>query len=311
MNYGEIFVKAAKITWKHKVLWLPAMFLSIFTIAYSVGTTWWSESMTAMSTELQQNPERMPSSFLSSMGLFFLFAILMMIISSVLGVFNTIIVSRGAFKAEQGEERLTIAGLIRDSLPFFWRVFGMSLFMGLALMIAMIPIVCFLWVAVFSIALSSIQTTGTTTGLWLAYIPMLLCVIPVVLAYTGFAEQTFLAIIVENDSFGNALSRGWNIFRRNLGVNFLMAFLLGLLTWIVSYLVALPMQPLATRLLFTGGNSDILTTLLYLGLSLIYVAVFVIVQGVISAFYQSAWTLTFLRLTKPSVLSEPAPAENV
>ncbi len=50
---------------------------------------------------------------------------------------------RGTLQAEEGAERLSFGELFRGSMPFFWRVFGLTFLIGLIFMLLFVPLMLF------------------------------------------------------------------------------------------------------------------------------------------------------------------------
>jgi hypothetical protein len=104
----------------------------------------------------------------------------------------------------------------------------------------------------------------------------------------------------------DALKRGWDVFRDNLGEMVLMGLVLVLGGMIVSFVVAMPMIltiiPLMMGIIAAiAGDSGALVAggVVVSGLCCVaYLPVLIIVSGIVRAYIGTAWTLTYLRLTK-------------
>ena len=112
------------------------------------------------------------------------------------------------------------------------------------------------------------------------------------------------------------MRRGWDVFRQNLGPMLLMGLILFILALVVGFLLALPIFltvfPAAFAYAgFQSAGSSVPNGLLVLAVVCvcIYVPFLIVLQGIEMAYLQSAWTLTYLRLTRPR--SQPAPESPV
>jgi hypothetical protein len=96
-----------------------------------------------------------------------------------------------------------------------------------------------------------------------------------------------------------ALSQGWEIFRKNLGPIILMAIILGVLGIVVGIIIALPVFLIVFPAAFALGNGQN-STPLYLGVICfcLYLPVLILLNGILIAYTESAWTLTYMRLTR-------------
>src|SRR5262245_3914910 len=141
-------------------------------------------------------------------GLVILFLILILLFI-FLGTVGKIGLIRGTYQAEQGAETLIFGELFSGSTPYFWRVFGLSFLVGLVFLILFIPIVLF---GVF------------TAGIGFACLLPLICLfIPISIVVNIVIEQANNAMVLEDLTIMNGLSRGWDIVKSNIGPVILMA----------------------------------------------------------------------------------------
>jgi hypothetical protein len=146
-----------------------------------------------------------------------------------------------------------------------------------------------------------------TLGLALICLLPLCCVlIPVFWVLTTFVEMANVAVVVEDLSIIDGLKRGWQVFRDNIGEMIVIGLVLVLGGMIVSMLIALPMILTVIPLMLgviaaVSGDTQALAAggVLVSALCCIaYLPVLIVVGGIIRAYIGSAWTLTYLRLTR-------------
>ena len=77
------------------------------------------------------------------MVLFVVVLLLLIVLAYLLGTIGRIGLMRGTRKADGGAERLGFGELWSESLPFFWRVFGLSFLLGLAFLVILLPLILF------------------------------------------------------------------------------------------------------------------------------------------------------------------------
>jgi hypothetical protein len=225
--------------------------------------------------------------------------LLLAVVSIFLGTIGRIGLIKGSFEAEQGAERLVFGELFSASMPYFWRVFGLSFLIGLAFFIILVPIILVGVLSVIGIA---------------CLIPIICLLVPVGFVVGIIIEQANRAIVLEDLGIFDALKRGWEIARSNIGPMIIMALILFGITLVLGIIIALPIFIIVfpTIFAFVMGEGQSFTPL-YLALACIclYAPVSWLLNGILTTFTQSAWTLTYLRLTQnpetpeAPVLTEP------
>jgi len=219
----------------------------------------------------------------------------------VLGTIGRIGLVKGTLEGDQGVASLSFGGLFQEVRPFFWRVIGLGLLLALVFLIIGGTFAAFVaGIAIFTLGLGVI------------------CLIPVfcLLAPLGWfvgiiVQQAYVALITDDLSIANALQRGWEVTRQNLGPVILMGLILNIGVIIIGGgLIALPFTAIALPALggiVIGTDAAVRGGLLLAGLCFVaYLPVMIVLGGVIRTFYESAWTLTYLRLTRPQQISMEA-----
>lgn len=320
MNFGEILSRAWNIIWKHKVLWLFGVLASCSqrsssggggggggsSMQTSGGNNWNGEVPRGLQ-EFFFNLER----FFNQIegweivgivaGIIFVFLLLWLLFLA-LGTIGRIGLIQGTIESEEDAEKLTFGGLFKSGKPFFWRILGLNLLISLAaLALAMVLIIPLVLLTVFTFGV----------GL-LCLMPLLCLLVPTGWLIQVIIQQANIALIVEDLNIFEAIQRGWDVFRANWGNLVVMALILGIGGAIVGFIIALPFLLIIIPVAISAAVGSIAESeiafgggLVVGGLCLIaYFPILILLSGVLQAYIQTAWTLTYLRLTSPS--AEPA-----
>lgn len=322
MDFGEVLKTAWKITWRFKVLWLFGILASCgsrsgggFNSGYSTSSSKTPGAPPNLPPGFPEDVQRLirffenPAVLAGLLGLICLVVLVTLFISTM----GRIGLIRGALAAEGGAERLTFGGLWRESTPYFWRVLGLTLLFALPFFIifglAAVGIV---------LALANVGTAeeGAAVGLMFLLLCPLACVVLLLSFLLGLVfPQAENAIVVENRSFLNGLQRGWEVFAGNLGPILILWLILFLITLAISIGMAAPLlvviMPLFASAALTQNEAFSYLPLIAAGLCITaYLPVSLLVNGILTTYTQSAWTLTYLRLTRPAPLEAGIAAAN-
>jgi hypothetical protein len=199
----------------------------------------------------------------------------------------------GALKAANGTERLAFREVVRESLPYFWRVLGLYFLFGTVWMLI-----------VFVFMGLNIGISVLTLGLGsLCMVPLFILIFPVVLVGYSVLELAQAAIISDDARTMNAISKGWQLFRRNILPVTLLMLILYFGISIISGIFMVPiMVPMMLFPLSMDASGEFNTSMLwiFLGLFPVMMMLMMVVQGILMAFFQSAWAVAYLRLNLPS-----------
>jgi len=310
VNFAEILDRAWQIVWKHKILWIFGIFAGCARGrgGGAGGGSGWRES-----GPYDSGPGAAMNQFFGSVGqwvgehlwvvaLFILLALALAALAIFLGTMGRIGLIRGTFQADQGAERLVFNELFRGGLPYFWRVFGLTFLIGLAFFIIFLPLVLF-----------GIVTAGVG----------FLCILPLLclLALLGWGVGILVrladaAMVVEDLSLVQGMRRAWEVASKKVGPVLVIWLITALIGLVVGLVIAMPVLlivvPAAVGYFATGqGVSS--AFLVAGGVCLtIYLPVLVVANGVLIAYIESVWTLTFLRLTRLPQIAEgltPSPVD--
>ncbi len=285
-NFGEVLARAGQITWKYKNLWFAGIVIGLIGIILALISLTLSPSLFSFTDSSEVNGQLPSILWVNGLTIF------VSILSIPIYVIAMAIPSLGTLRLEKGSETLNFGELIKGTLPYFWRILGVLLLVWLGTFIVMLA---FMACAV----VLSMVTFGIGS---LCIFPVL---IPLVILVLAMMEQGMAAVLVDDLGVSNALQRAWELIKKNLGVMALMSIIIYLGSMIAGMIISVPMMiPMfgfMTNMM--GSEPDIQSferlfhnmMLWMLAFSPLY-AVF---QGVLLTFMQSAWTLTYMRLTKP------------
>src|SRR4030065_161277 len=96
-------------------------------------------------------------------------------------------------------------------MPYFWRVLGLSLLIGLMFLLIFLPLIFF-----------GVITAGIG---FICIIPLLCLLIPISWAVMVVIEQAKAAIVLEDLGIGDGLRRGWEVVRAHVGELIVMALI--------------------------------------------------------------------------------------
>ncbi|NOY99775.1 MAG: hypothetical protein GXP40_11335 [Chloroflexi bacterium] len=315
MNYGEVLTRAWQIVWKYKVLWLFGIFAGCTSRRGPSfnGGSGYQGGGGDFPPELVQRMERFLS-VLEKPGIIIALVVLVLLLWAVsifLGTVGRIGLIRGTVQAEAGVEQLGFGELFSGSMQYFWKLFGMSVVVGLPFLI----IFAVLFAGIIFAAIAADSGGTASEAALMALIPVIcvlfLAILIVSLVVGVIVQQAQNALVIEALGIFPALKRGWFVVKDNLGPILLMTLLLFIIGAVAGVLLALPVMLVVFPAMVTfilGGSNASMTPLIFAGLCLVaYAPVSIIANGVLIAYIQSAWTLTYLRLTaqEPELKDEP------
>ncbi|HTX92836.1 MAG TPA: hypothetical protein VMC09_16620 [Anaerolineales bacterium] len=299
MDYGDILGRAWRIVWKHKALWLVSMLPGLATL-FSVPTTFIFNPTVApvLSNSLSSISGQ---TWFPLIGSFVNIVILILMIPFSIIALSTVI--KGVARAEAGTEKLPLGELLKDSLPYFWRILGLML----------MTIVAY-FIVIVGIELISLVLAVITLGIGLLCIlPLLLLLIPGFYLAYALLDLSYGAIVVDNLGVFAGLGRGWEIMKKN----FWPVVLITLIVYVgMGILIGILLVPLFFPLFFVmfsatsqaaASRSVVLGSL---GCVVAFLPFYIVLMGAVTAYMRSIWTLTYLRLSPQTSTPVPVAVEN-
>jgi hypothetical protein len=213
--------------------------------------------------------------------------ILLSFVFYFLGMMGRVALIRGVAQADKGAESLSFGELWAESMPFFWRVFGLNFLIGLAFLVLFIPLVLF-----------GIVTAGVG---FLCLIPLLCIMVPLSWVVMAIIEQAQNAIVLEDLNMLDGFKRGWEIVKANAVPIIIMMLILGIGSGIIGVIIALPIIIAVVPAVIGMAVSQQTLTPFYIAAAccVAYFPVLLFFNGILTAYIQASWTLTYLRLVKP------------
>jgi hypothetical protein len=286
-DFGEVLGKTWKIGWNHKILWVWQIMPGLFSILIMPFLILGNPGFAMLLPEPLNRLANETWGVMALMGLTFILIIPIMFMSIAAQVTTTY----GALQVEKGAEKLAFRGLFNESIPYFWRVTGLyAIFSGawIFLMFAFMAVT----------VLAAIPTAGLAM---ICMMPLFLLFTPIFIVAYSVLELAQAAIIADDMGTLAALSHGWKIFRANvLGVTVLMMtlyFALSMLSSIFIFPIMLPIMMIPPAMESQGSFNSLMVVPLFILFPIIFFAMYV-VQGILMVFFQSAWAVAYLRLTK-------------
>ena len=313
-NFGDVLTRAWQIVWKHKILWVFGILASCGRGGGSFNSNTGGGGNGGGGDQPPNIPPQMLRWFQTIeqnlttiiIVLVALFCILW-IVTVFLSAIGKIGLIRGTAQADSGAEKLVFGELFSGSVPYSWRMFGLSLILGLPAFTVGIVIAV---VVVGGLVASGGGDTAILgmLGMMPIMIGCLCLLVPVMFVLGMIFRQAENAVVLEEMGVLPAITRGWEVFKANLGPIILMAIILGVIGFVASFVIALPIFVIVfpAMIAFMAGQGQNLTPLYLMGACLcLFIPVAWLLQGIITAYTESAWTLTYMRLTKPQ---DAAPA---
>lgn len=296
-NFGEVITRAWQITWKHKILWIFGILASCSrgggggssggsSVSGGGEGSGYSPFDTSEAGRVFEQIGEWLTSNWWAVALVILGILLLVLLTVFLGTIGRIGLIRGTLQAEEGAQRLSFGELFRGSMPFFWRVFGLTFLIGLISMLLFVPLVLF-----------GIITAGVG---FLCLLPLICLLIPVSIAIYLIVELANVAIVRENLKLWEGFRRGWELVRANVGT----IIVIGLILWVISFVIGLAFAIpaliilLPSVLAFAAGDGQSFTPLIIGGLCFtLFLPVMILAGGILNTFSGVSWTLTYMRLT--------------
>ena len=316
-NFGEILTRSWQIVWKNRVLWIFGILASCgrggssFNGSGSQGDGGF-DTPSDMPPQVIQFLQTIQENLTAFIAVTVAVVCIIWIVTIFLSTIGKIGLIRGTSQIDGGTEGLIFGQLFSESTPYFWRIFGLSFLLGLPVIVIVTLLAAGL--AVFAVSASSGSDAATVGSI--AIIPILIgCVcalIPLMFVLHMITRQAENAIVLEEMSILPALSRGWDVFRKNLGPIIVMAIILAVINFAAGLIIAIPIiiVVLPAAIAFAFGEAQNWTPLAIAGVCLcLYIPISLLLNGIAIAYSESAWTLTYLRLTgvrddEPVILPE-------
>jgi hypothetical protein len=304
-NFGDVLSRAWQIIWKHKVLWIFGILAGCSRGSSNFrGNSGGGGGGNGGPGQLPPEVMRVFEIIQQNLTMFIVLGcVLILLIWAVtifLGTIGRVGLIRGTFQAEEGAEKLIFGQLFSESMPYFWRIFGLSLIIAIPVLVVLAALIAGLVAFAISAGNGNDAARVGVFGIVPIMIGCFCLLVPVMFVVGMIIRQAENAIVLEDLPVMPAISRGWEVFKANLGPIVLMAIILAVLGVVVGLIIALPILAIVVpaALTFALGNQQNWTPMIFAGICLcLYVPVVWVLNGILTAYTESAWTLTYMRLT--------------
>ncbi len=326
-NFSDILTRAWKITWKHRALWLFGILASCGTgggSGFSGSSNFDSGNQNSGTGEPPQILRDMaqvfnnPDSIIKIVVIVFVILLVFSFIITAVSTIGRIGIIRGTLQADKNEAPV-MGELFSGGWPYFWRSFWMWALIGFPFAFVYLAIGIGFLAAILAF-FAAISVDEQAARLF-AFVPVLaLCacftaLFGIVLGWVGQQAQT--ALVLENLGIVDSVKRGWGIVRKNIVSIILMSVVLGVVHWFASLLIGLPLIAIlvpafiAFMVSASGAGGELsFTPLIIAGIAMLcYLPISLTANGILTAFTQSSWTLTYVELTRP--VETPVDESNV
>lgn len=305
-NFGEILTRAWKIIWKHKVLWIFGILASCGRSSGNFNSNRGSSGGNGggvgnLPPQVTQWFNWIEAHMVTFIVIFITVICIIWIIVAFLSTIGKIGLIRGVQQAEAGAESLIFGQLFSESMPYFWRMFGLSVILAIP---GLIFLIIFVGAALLIIIPASQSNGSAAIGSMFALVPLLigcLCIFVLLMFVLRlFFAQAERAIVLEDLAVMPALSRGWEVFTKNLGPVIIMAIILGVISFVIGLVTVIPIILIVfpAAFAFAINNARNATPLIFAGVCFcLYLPVLWVLSGILISYVETSWTLTYMRLT--------------
>ena len=287
-DYMRLLTDTGKTLWKHKSIWalvlvpiiiafIPVIvvFIPLFGLA-GFGPNPNTLDIDSMSAVL----------FLAFLVVFILSALVNLIASAA----SNASVSLGLIRAERGEGSTNFMILIRESFPYFWRIMGVMLVIGLTIGL------------VFSLmSLLSFALIAVTIGMAAICLqPLYILMAPLMYLMIGVQDTAQIAVITEDMSVMDAIKHAFQVVREHVWKYILISLVIYFGGTFLSTFIVIPLMiPVFAifPLMDMGNFSDSQTASLILGFMMcFFFPSMLLISSFLGALMKTALGLTYLRL---------------
>lgn len=286
MNYSEVFKKAWSTIWKHKVLWIFALFAgalvgggfnpaSNFSYRFSNSSSMNNHWIDRMPQFMQHRGLRFWESMksvptltwvwlgLSILGVLLLLSLVHLFLSTA-GRSSLI---KGLLMAEDNydDKSLTFKGIWTSMKPYFWRLLLLRFVLGLAV-----------FVLGALLGLLFLFMTIATLGLALCLIlPIGLLAIPICMLVSAIVAYASIALVDEDLGVFKAIARSWEVVTNNVWSVLLIILIYALIGIVTVIAIVLPLLIAGLPLVITTMRSAEVSPALWVVFGILMLIAFV------------------------------------
>jgi hypothetical protein len=301
LDFGSILSRAWKITWENKILWIFGILAGLGggggNPGFNFGGGGDGDGQSGQGPDLPPQFEQFfirlqegdPALIALIVGLVCLGLLLaiVLIALSVIGRGGLI----GGVQLAQANGRVTFGEAWQVGVRHFWTLFLIGLVVGLVTFA----------VAVLTILPGALLTALTFGFGVICLVPLicLLVIVSIILNIVAYFAQ--IAAVIENLSVGDALRRGWEVLRSNIGSIIVLGIILLVIGGVIGFVIALPLIAVVFPPLIGAAAGDESGLITGLGIAaicfLIYLPVLLLLGGILQTWITAAWTLAYNQFT--------------
>jgi hypothetical protein len=291
MNFdiSSVLTRAGQITWKHKSIWgllvlpmivafMPFMLFLIFFLAV----------MTITDGDISN------VMFVVLALVFLLTLLVSTVVNYAVRSVSISAATLGVVRAERGEGSTKFMDLLRDGLPYFWRILGVMLVVNLSLglILTIFNLLVFMLIVV---------TIGMAS---LCVQPIMLLLMPFMFLVVGALEAAQIAVITEDMNVMDAIKHALQVVRAHVWkyviITLIVYFGSSILTSFIVMPLMLPLVFVPFLFEFAHEMSVQSVALISALFFCILFPVMMLVTSVLGVFMKASLDLTYLRLTSPA-----------
>lgn len=334
MDIGTTLSRAFNIVLKHRALWLLGFLASL---ASSTGSTFnfnppsGSFSPAGPGDSLSPELERFFDQLSQNAGLIFAglagFLCVALVISIVLWLVS-IIASGGLVGGVQQIEETgttTFGSAWSVGISKFWPLLGLNVLLALPGIVLLVLFLVLLGGSLIPFLAGAATGDERAAVGFAGGVLLLMCgggvLACIGLIYLLLASALYVfgerAIVIENLGVFDALRKGWEVFRNNLGNIILIALLMFVISIVIGFVTAivagLLFAPVLVSILLgvsNEGSVGIATIILGALTFIVVIIISAIIAALFTAFYSTTWTLAYRQFTGRGlspVATTPAP----
>jgi hypothetical protein len=103
--------------------------------------------------------------------------------------------------------------------------------------------------------------------------------------------------VLDNLGIGDAFRKGWDVVRANIGPIILLALIVFIGSGIVGFIIAIPIIAAVLPLIFGAASNNTNAVWITVVCCAAYFPILLLLSGILNAYVQSVWALTYMRLT--------------
>jgi hypothetical protein len=291
MNFdiSGVLSRAGQISWRHKSIWallvIPMVvaflpFMLFFVFLFAVMTITKGDISTAI--------------FIVVVLVFLLTFVASAVVNYVVRSVFISAATLGVVRAERGEGSTKFMDLLKDGMPYFWRILGVTLVVNLTLGLA---------ITVFNLLMFIL--TVVTIGMASACLqPIIILLTPFMFLAIGVLEAAQVAVIAEGMNVMDAIKHALQVVRAHVWKYVIITLIVYFGSSILTSFIIMPlMMPIffVPFLLELGHGMNMQIVVLISALFFcIFFPMMVLVSSLLGVFMKTSLDLTYLRLTIPA-----------